>query len=87
MDSKLKEAKDALISLKAKFIFQKEKSGSYEKQLEKIMETLNIPIDEKSHAMISPVIESLKDSLNNVNVKNETNMLTLAQALQDCLEP
>ena len=86
-DSKLKEAKDAVKEAKSLLDLNMEKRESYEKQHYRIMDTLNISKDNGSFMDILPAINRLKESLKKTNVKNEANLLSIAQVLKDCLEP
>ena len=86
-DSKLKEAKDSVKEVKSLLDLNMEKRESYEKQHYRIMDTLNISKDNGSFMDILPAINRLKESLNKTNVKNEANLLSIAQVLKDCLEP
>ena len=86
-DSKLKEAKDSLKEVNSLLDLNMEKRESYEKQLYRIMDTLNIPIENRSFMDILPAINRLKESLNKTNVQNEANLLSIAQVLKNCLEP
>ena len=85
-DSKLKEAKDSVKEVKSLLDLNMEKRESYEKQHYRIMDTLNIPIENRSFMDIPPAINRLKESVKNINVKNEASLHLIAQALQDCLE-
>ena len=86
-DSKLKEAKDSVKEVKSLLDLNMEKRESYEKQHYRIMDTLNIPIENRSFMDILPAINRLKESLNKTNEQNEANLHSIAQALKDCLEP
>ena len=86
-DSKLKEAKDSVKEVKSLLDLNMEKRESYEKQHYRIMDTLNISKENGSFMDILPAINRLKESLKNMNVQNEANLLSIAQVLKDCLEP
>ena len=86
-DSKLKEAKDSVKEVKSLLDLNMEKRESYEKQHYRIMDTLNISKDNGSFMDILPAINRLKEFLDKTNVKNEANLLSIAQVLKDCLEP
>ena len=86
-DSKLKEAKDSVKEVNSLLDLNMEKRESYEKQHYRIMDTLNISKENGSFMDILPAINRLKESLKNMNVKNEASLHSIAQALKDCLEP
>ena len=85
-DSKLKEAKDSVKEVKSMLDLNIGKKESYEKQHDRIMDTLNISKENGSFMDILPTINRLKESVKDKNVQNEASLHSIAQALQDCLE-
>ena len=75
------EANEKLIKVRTKLNLQMERNELLDKNLNEIMDILNIPGKNRSFAYILPAIKNLKEWVGNSQEKEETEHYTNAQAL------
>ena len=83
--AKLEEAKLSLSNINTKLDVQIKRGEFYKKQHDTIMDTLNIPKDNRNINMILPAIVKMKKTLKTIEAQNEGNLLSIAQELEKCL--
>ena len=81
MKEKYEETIETLSEVKTKLILQRQQKELYEKQHIKMMEILNIPVENRGFDTILTAIQDLKNSLSLMQEQAETNHYTNAQAL------